>query len=434
MGKTKKNGLSEKQLALVLIFPALLAIAAVAFYPVVKTFWLSMFDLQLNNPNKSTLNLSNKLNVELYSKNNEYMEDALVEISNKTKNEKIKTVINKELEDYKYIENYLFEKTDIGTKIKEVEKLLYDYKTVPENLKYVGIDERDMKSALFKTGKMRENLMKYKSETGISTEVVTAIQLLDELEDTMIAPNFVGFNNYKGYFKEVRMYKAIWNTMVFTFSSVAVELLLGLIIALIINKPFKGRGLFRAAVLIPWAIPTAISAMMWKFMYDGQTGILAALFAKLHIIKDSGALLTTSGGAMFGVVFSDVWKTTPYMALLLFAGLQQISISLYEAADVDGASPWQQFQYITLPLLKPAILVALLFRTLDAFRVFDLVYILTGGGPANGTETISIYAYKTMFSQMQFGKGSALSFIVFVCIAGISILYMKILGADVMKD
>lgn len=434
MRKRKKNGLSEKQLAFVLILPALLAIAAVAVYPVARTFWLSMFDLQLNNPNKSMLNLSNKLNVELYSKNNEYMEDALVAILNKTNNEEIKTAVNKKLEDYKFIEKYLLEKTDMGKKIDAVEKLLYDYKPVPEDLKYVSMNERDMKTALFKIKKMREDLMKYKSEPEISTEVVTGIQLLDELKDTLIAPNFVGFKNYKEYLRQDRMYRSLWNTLIFTFSSVAVELVLGLIIALIINKPFKGRGLFRAAVLIPWAIPTAISAMMWKFMYDGQTGILAELFAKLHIIRDAGALLTTAHGAMFGVVFSDVWKTTPYMALLLFAGLQQIPGVLYEAADVDGATPWQQFKYITLPLLKPAILVALLFRTLDAFRVFDLVYILTGGGPANGTETISIYAYKTMFSQMQFGKGSALSFIVFVCIALISILYMKILGADVMKD
>jgi multiple sugar transport system permease protein len=147
-----------------------------------------------------------------------------------------------------------------------------------------------------------------------------------------------------------------------------------------------------------------------------------------------GSLLTTKAGAMFSVIFADVWKTTPVMALLLFAGLQTIPQSLYEAAEVDGASKFQQFFRITLPMLKSSILVALLFRTLDAFRVFDLIYALTGGGPANSTETISIYAYKTMFAQMSFGEGSALAVVVFLCVALISIGYIKILGADLISD
>ena len=133
---------------------------------------------------------------------------------------------------------------------------------------------------------------------------------------------------------------------------------------------------------------------------------------------------------MFSVIFADVWKTTPYMALLLLAGLQTISGSLYEAAEVDGANKWQQFWKITLPMLKSAILVALLFRTLDAFRVFDLIFVLTGGGPANSTESISIYAYITLFSQQNFGAGSVLSVIVFACVAIISTLFIKFIGSD----
>lgn len=147
-----------------------------------------------------------------------------------------------------------------------------------------------------------------------------------------------------------------------------------------------------------------------------------------------GDLLTTEVGAMFAVIFADVWKTTPYMALLLLAGLQTIPSSLYEAASIDGATKWQQFTKITLPLLKSSILVALLFRTLDAFRVFDLIYVLTGGGPANSTETISILAYKMMFSQTNFGEGSALAVIVFICVALISMIYIKLLGADLLSD
>jgi multiple sugar transport system permease protein len=146
------------------------------------------------------------------------------------------------------------------------------------------------------------------------------------------------------------------------------------------------------------------------------------------------SLLTTGSGAMFAVMFADVWKTTPYMALLLLAGLQTIPNSLYEAASIDGASKWRQFVTITLPLLKSSILVALLFRTLDAFRVFDLIYVLTGGGPANSTETISILAYKVLFSQTNFGEGSALAVIVFICVAIISAIYIKILGADFISE
>jgi multiple sugar transport system permease protein len=147
-----------------------------------------------------------------------------------------------------------------------------------------------------------------------------------------------------------------------------------------------------------------------------------------------GELLTSKWGSMFAIIVADVWKTTPFMALLLLAGLQTIPQSLYEAAEVDGASRYQQFVRITLPLLKPTILVALLFRTLDAFRIFDLVYVLTGGGPGNATETISIYAYKTMFAQMNFGAGSALSVIVFLCVAVISMIFVKVLGTDLVPS
>jgi multiple sugar transport system permease protein len=231
--------------------------------------------------------------------------------------------------------------------------------------------------------------------------------------------------------KDSRFWEATGYTFNFTVISVFFELILGLMIALIINRNFKGRGLVRASVLIPWAIPTVVGALMWKFLYDGQFGIISYLLTKIGILPNAGVLLTTDFGAKFSVIFADVWKTTPYMALLLLAGLQTIDSTLYEAADVDGATKIQQFFRITLPLLRPTILVALLFRTLDAFRVFDLVYVLTGGG--NSTETITSYAYKNMFAQMDFGKGSTLSVIIFICIATISIGYIKILGAEVMS-
>lgn len=254
------------------------------------------------------------------------------------------------------------------------------------------------------------------------------------LQECLIEPNFVGLKYYRIYLTDERMWASLTNTLVFTGISVGVELVLGIAIALLINRQFVGRGLVRASVLIPWALPTAVAALMWKFLFDGQNGVMAKIFAEIGLIPNMGTLLTTKFWSMFAVIFADVWKTTPFMALLILAGLQTIPKSLYEAAEVDGASRIQQFFKITLPMLRTTILVALLFRILDAFRVFDLIYVLTGGGPANATETISVYAYKTMFAQMNFGAGSALAVIVFICIAIISMLFVKLLGRDLISD
>jgi multiple sugar transport system permease protein len=227
------------------------------------------------------------------------------------------------------------------------------------------------------------------------------------------------------------MWNSLWNTVSFTVLSVLAEFVLGLAIALLINKNFKGRGLVRASVLVPWAIPTVISAKMWLFMYNGEYGIMAKFFQWIGLLSDRGQLLTEKHWQMFAVIFADVWKTTPFMALLLLAGLQTIPGSLYEAAMVDGASKWQQFVKITVPMLKSTILVALLFRTLDAFRVFDLIYVLLGR--SQSSEVISTYAYQTMFAQTEFGAGSALAVIVFLCVALISIVFIRLLGADLIE-
>lgn len=226
---------------------------------------------------------------------------------------------------------------------------------------------------------------------------------------------------------------ALWNTTVFTFISVFLELILGLVLALIMNKAIKGQGLIRTTSLIPWAIPTAVAALMWSYLYDGSSGIIANIFEKIGLVENSLELLMSETGAMASAILADVWKTTPYMALLLLAGLQNISRSTYEAADIDGANAVQKFFRITLPLLKPSILVALLFRTLDAFRVFDLIYVLTGGGPGGATETLSIYGYKTMFAQTNFGYGSVIVMVMFVSVAIIAAIYVKILGANLME-
>jgi multiple sugar transport system permease protein len=233
---------------------------------------------------------------------------------------------------------------------------------------------------------------------------------------------FVGLDNYLFLFRDDRFWNAFGNTAYFTVMSVALEMGLGLSIAVLLNRSFRLKGAARAAVLVPWSVPTVVSARMWEWMYNTDFGILNYIFrAKINWLGSPSLALNAA-------VFMDVWKTTPFVAILLTAGLQVIPADLYRAARIDGASAWQAFRRRTLPLLKPVIIVVLTFRTLDAFRVFDAIYVLTGGGPANSTETLSIYAYKVLFQTLQFGYGSALSLVVFLCTGMISVFYIKFLG------
>jgi multiple sugar transport system permease protein len=236
---------------------------------------------------------------------------------------------------------------------------------------------------------------------------------------------FIGIDNYLFLFRDDRFLNAFKNTLYFTVLSVTLELLLGLAIAILINRSFRMKGLMRAIVLIPWAIPTVVSAKMWEWIYNTDFGILNYLL---------GVKINWLGSPFWAInaaVFMDVWKTTPFVVILLTAGLQVIPKDLYQAARVDGAGRWDIFTRIVLPLLKPVILVVLIFRTLDAFRVFDAIYVLTGGGPANTTETLSIYAYKVLFQTLQFGYGSTLAVVVFLCTGGISIFYIRLLSKGV---
>ncbi len=248
-----------------------------------------------------------------------------------------------------------------------------------------------------------------------------------DLKLPQLGQTFVGIGNYVEVFGDGRMWSALANTLVFTFGSVGLELLLGIGMALVMHRHFKGRGLFRTTVLIPWAVPTVVAGMMWAWIYNDQYGILNHLLASLGLIDGYVAWLGTQKTAMLSLIFADVWKTTPFMALLLLAGLQMIPEELYEAARVDGAGRFARFFRITLPLLTPTILVALLFRAMDAFRIFDLVFVLTGGGPGNSTETMSLYAYKYLFSYLEFGHGSALAVVTFVCVAAMSGAFVFVL-------
>jgi trehalose/maltose transport system permease protein len=242
---------------------------------------------------------------------------------------------------------------------------------------------------------------------------------------------FVGFQNYINLFKDERFLSALWNTIYFTIFSVLIEFIIGLATALVLNADFKLRGLVRAAVLIPWAIPTAVSSQMWKWMYNDQYGVISLMLYNIGLLETGTPILGTPGLAMAAIIAVDVWKTTPFVALLLLAGLQTISTELYEAARIDGAGLWKQFTSITLPILRPTIGVTLIFRTLDALRVFDVVYIMTQG--AVGTETLAVYNRSLLMDNIfsprgLFGYGSALSVVIFLIIGVFTIIYMRSLN------
>lgn len=240
---------------------------------------------------------------------------------------------------------------------------------------------------------------------------------------------FIGVRNYVDLIKDSYFRDAVVTTVIFTVATVLLELILGLVIALVVNSKFKGRGAVRAAMLVPWAIPTVISAQMWKWMYNDVYGVFNDLLVdRLHILPAHVAFTAESSTSLIAVVLVDVWKTTPFMALLLLAGLQLIPSDIYEAARVDGATKIQQFMKITLPLLRPAMLVALIFRTLDALRVFDVFYVMFGNRP--DTQTMATYAQQNLVSISDVGYGSAISVAIFFVIGIFIALYMVVFRAE----
>ncbi len=218
-------------------------------------------------------------------------------------------------------------------------------------------------------------------------------------------------------------------TLFITVCSVALELVLGMIIALVMHRAIFGRGPVRASVLIPYGIVTVVAAFTWKFAFDPTSGFVQGLGP----IPEDYAPLDTQGGSLLVIILAEVWKTTPFMALLLLAGLALVPDELHEAAKVDGASAVQRFFRITLPLMKPAILVALLFRTLDAFRLFDSAFIIQPGG-ANGTETVSILGYNVLINRVNQGLGSAISILIFICVILIAVFFVKALGTSTAQQ
>lgn len=238
---------------------------------------------------------------------------------------------------------------------------------------------------------------------------------------------FAGLTNYQEILGDPYFWDALRFTTVFTLTSVAAEFLIGLGFALIMNQAFRGRGVTRASILIPWVIPTVVAAQMWAFMFNVTPGFINNVFG----LGDFN-WLGQSGWAAFAVVFADVWKTAPFAALLLLAGLQTIPAELYESARVDGAGVLQRFWHVTLPLLRPAILVALLFRTVEALRVYDLPQVMTGG--AFGTESLSMAVRRYIVETPDPGLGSALSTVTFLIVLGVGIVFVSMIGKDLVSD
>lgn len=251
------------------------------------------------------------------------------------------------------------------------------------------------------------------------------------------ARQWVGFDNYfsvlsmpsgrviyDGLLVDPVWWRAVWNTVRFTAVSVTCETILGMIVALVLNAEFRGRGVVRAAILIPWAIPTIVSAKMWQWMLNDQFGIINVVLLSLGLIQTKIAWTASADTAMVAVLIVDIWKTTPFMALLILAALQMLPREIIDVARLDGASPWQIFWRVTLPLIRPAVMVAVIFRGLDALRIFDLIYVLT---PNNvQTKSMSVFARENLFEFDKFAYGSAASTLLFLILALLTIAYIRV--------
>ncbi len=234
---------------------------------------------------------------------------------------------------------------------------------------------------------------------------------------------WAGFGNYSKALQDPEFWDAVRNTFIFTAGSVTFEVIIGMGMALAMHSAFRGQGLLRTVVLVPWAVLTVVTAMMWRTIFDPTLGVVNA------VLGTDIVWLGQAPHAMIVMIIADVWKTAPFMALLLLAGLQVIPGEIYEAAKVDGATMWQRFSKITLPLLMPALLVALIFRTLDALRIFDLPFVLTKG--AHGTNTLSLEAYQTFTANNIIGLGAALAVLTFLIVMAVSFMYIRFVGGNI---
>jgi multiple sugar transport system permease protein len=270
--------------------------------------------------------------------------------------------------------------------------------------------------------------------------LVVAYPLLDSLVLSLYRVNlanpeqgqpFVGFGNYFFAFRQPAFWHAIERTVYFTVLSVGLELGLGLLFAVLLNESFRGQLPARLAMIAPWALLTVSNGVLWAWILNPTYGIANMVLVNTGLLAAPKAWLSDTFWTMHVIILADVWKNVPYMTLLLLAGLQPIAYDLYEAASVDGATRWQQFTRITLPLLRPVILISVALRTIGAFRVFDIIFVLTGnGGPADSTKVISFYAYDQAFRYLYFGYGSAVTWLITALMLVLIIIYMRLLGSN----
>jgi len=242
---------------------------------------------------------------------------------------------------------------------------------------------------------------------------------------------FVGLGNYRRALANPDLWASIRRTAWFTVASTSLELGLGVLLGLLLNVRFRGRWLLRTLVVLPWALPTIVNGTMWRWILNPSYGALNALLTQVHLLHAYRSWLGSPALALNMVILADVWKNTPLAAFLVLAGLQTIPRELFEAARVDGAGPVRAFFRVTLPLLQPTVLVILVVRTIEAFKVFDIIYVMTRGGPANGTLTVAYYTYLQAFSNQLFGYGASLAYIMALFILGFAILYVRLLRQEV---
>jgi multiple sugar transport system permease protein len=247
-----------------------------------------------------------------------------------------------------------------------------------------------------------------------------------------LGQKFVGWDNYRDLITDPVALKSLVTTLLFVGITTPLEVLFGLGMALVLNESFRARGVVRAMMLIPWAIPTVVSSQMWRFIFNDRYGLFNFLLFGTET-QNYLAPLADPYLAATAIVVAEVWKTSSFAGLIILAGLQTIPDELYEAASIDGAGAWQKFRFITLPLVKPALLLALLFRTIDALRVFDLVFVMTQGGPADATNVLQFYGYKKTFAEGMIGYGSAISVTVFILSLFLSAFYVRSVGSQMLQ-
>jgi ABC-type sugar transport system permease subunit len=241
---------------------------------------------------------------------------------------------------------------------------------------------------------------------------------------------FVGVKNYTKMFGSSEWVSALGRTAAFTAVSIALETVAALGLALMLHRRFRGRGFLRAAILVPWAVPTVVSATLWKTMFDPRAGFVDYMLGGLHLPGAHTTWLAGIWTSWATILVADAWKNVPFIAIILLAGLQVIPTEVYEAARIDGANAWQSFRRMTLPLLKPALAVALIFRTLQAFLVFDVIYIMTGGGPGVSTQTLAFLNWQTFLVGTDFGYGGAISVMLVVMSLAIAAVYVRLLRTE----